>query len=340
MKNAMTLVCLWALAPVFGFASQQMIPAGALVQCTVSDPKISSKTTAIGDPVLCHLTHAERFGNAMLPYHSSLAGRFEDYSDPGRLIGKGWMELRFDRLVIEPNTVIPIDAKVVAVPGYNVDRDGRILGKGHAVRDAIKWAIPVLWPIDLLTLPRRGPRPTLKAETRLVLKVMDDLMVPVTEQPQPDPSGLMRRVPSAALEPLPAPGLAQDDSMQETAAAEDPSAVAGQPSGVVYVPVPVPSTAARMAYRSAAPVAMAPPVARRAYRPAQIVSAPPAGARMYYQPRRIAQPPRVYRYGSAPYGYSASRFAAAPRAYSPVLGQRGFTGSSAGGVRLGSVGRR
>jgi hypothetical protein len=103
------------------------------------------------------------------------------------------MELRFDRMVTEPDTTIPIDAKVVAVPGYNVDRDGRILGKGHAVRDAVEWCIPVLWPIDLITLPRRGPRPTLKEETRLTLKVMDDLAVPMTEAPQQNPSRLLRR---------------------------------------------------------------------------------------------------------------------------------------------------
>jgi len=69
----------------------------------------------------------------VLPYYSSLAGRFEDYSDPGRFVGKGWLELRFDRIIIEPNTVIPIEAKVISVPGYNVDRDGRILGKGHPI---------------------------------------------------------------------------------------------------------------------------------------------------------------------------------------------------------------
>jgi hypothetical protein len=130
-----------------------------------------------------------------------MVGRFEDYKDPGHFVGKGWMELKFDRMVIEPQTVIPVNAKVVGVPGYNVDRDGRILGKGHAVRDTVEWMIPILWPIDILNLPRRGPRPTLKEETRLTLKVMDDLMVPVTEAPQQDPSGLLRRTPSSYTPP-------------------------------------------------------------------------------------------------------------------------------------------
>jgi hypothetical protein len=190
-------------APLYSQAREQIIPAGSLISCTMSEPKLSSKTTAIGDPVLCQIGHSERYGRSVLPYNSYLVGRFEDYKDPGHFVGKGWMELRFDRMVIEPDTTIPIDAKVVAVPGYNVDRDGRILGKGHAVRDVVEWSIPVLWPIDLIMLPMRGPRPTLKEETRLTLKVMDDLAVPMTEAPQQEPSGLLRRQPTAYTPPPP-----------------------------------------------------------------------------------------------------------------------------------------
>ena len=59
------------------------------------------------------------------------------------------------------------------------------------------WSIPILWPIDLLSLPGRGPRPMLKTETRLTLKVMDDTEVPIVDDPDRDPSGLYRREPSA-----------------------------------------------------------------------------------------------------------------------------------------------
>jgi hypothetical protein len=204
-SNPLALLILLLAAPFSSYAAEQLIPAGSLIQCTVSEPKLSSKTTAIGDPVLCQIGHAERYGRSVLPYDSYLVGRFEDYRDPGHFVGKGWMELKFDRMVIEPDTVIPIDAKVVDVPGYNVDRYGRILGRGHAVRDTVTWMIPILWPIDLIELPRRGPRPTLKEETRLTLKIMDDLGIPMMDQPQPDPSGLIRRAPSAYTEPPPQP---------------------------------------------------------------------------------------------------------------------------------------
>jgi hypothetical protein len=164
-----------------------------MIQCTVSEPKLSSKTADVGDPVLCQVSHVELYGRSTLPYGSYLEGRFEDYKDPGHLVGKGWMELKFDRMIIQPDTVIPISAKVVYVPGYPVDKLGRIHGKGHPVADTVEWMIPVLWPIDLINLPRRGPRPTLKAETRLTLKVMDDFGMPTFQEPSREPSGLLHR---------------------------------------------------------------------------------------------------------------------------------------------------
>ena len=204
-KGKFALLLALLAAPLSGYA-EQLIPAGSLIQCTVAEPKISSKTESVGDPVLCQVSHVELYGRSTLPYGSYLEGRFEDYKDPGHLYGKGWMELKFDRLIMQPDTVIPISAKVVYVPKYNVDKDGKIHGKGHPVRDTIEWAIPVLWPIDLINLPRRGPRPTLKPETRLTLKVMDDFGVPSKEE---------QRAPALAYrEPAPAPNYQQPQYQQ------------------------------------------------------------------------------------------------------------------------------
>jgi len=231
--GSISLLVMLSVVPVCASASEHVLPAGALVQCTVSEPKISSKTTAIGDPVLCQVGHAERYGRAVLPSHSFLVGRFEDYKDPGHFVGKGWMELKFDRMVIEPDTILPVDVRVVDVPGYNVDRQGRILGKGHAVRDTVMWSIPVLWPIDLLMLPARGPRPALKAETRMTVKLMDDLEIPEIEPQQPDSHGLMHR----QSEVVPPPALTQDPEPDVVAMADDPS-LNDQPVEPAAVPVP------------------------------------------------------------------------------------------------------
>ncbi|HVT99586.1 MAG TPA: hypothetical protein VHE33_18955 [Acidobacteriaceae bacterium] len=243
--KSLSLLALLLAAPLSSYAAEQLIPAGSLISCTLSEPKLSSKNTAIGDPVLCQLGHAERYGRSVLPYNSYLVGRFEDFKDPGHLVGKGWMELRFDRMVIEPNTIIPIDAKVVDVPGYGVDRYGRILGKGHPVRDTVTWMIPVLWPIDLINLPRRGPRPTLKEETRLTLKVMDDLGIPMMDQPPLDqtPSGLYKR-PSAYEQPDPPPPPPQQITYSQPAPPPPPQQItyvqqAPPPTYVYMAPPPV-----------------------------------------------------------------------------------------------------
>ena len=218
--NVCALFLSLCAGPAAGFAADQLVPAGALLQCTISEPKLSSKTADVGDPVLCRVNRVELPGRAAIPYGSYLVGRFEDYRDPGHLVGKGWMELKFDRLVLPPDTVIGFSAKVVDVPKYPVDKEGRIHGKGHPVRDTVEWMIPVLWPIDLVNLPRRGPRPVLKAETRLTLKIMDDIEVPL---PQPqmaaEPAPLVHRAPVVIEIPHTEAPVVQEPVAQEAAPA-------------------------------------------------------------------------------------------------------------------------
>ena len=281
-------------APLFASAGEHLIPAGSLISCTVAEPKISSKTTAIGDPVLCQVGHAERYGRSVLPQDSYLVGRFEDYKDPGHFVGKGWMELKFDRMVIEPDTIIPIDARVVDVPGYRVDNQGRILGKGHETRDIVTWCIPVLWPIDLLMLPARGHRPTLKEETRLTLKVMDDLGVPNGDPMQRDPYGLIQRSPHAENVPPPPP---IPDLY------EDQAPVAQQPVAENYDQPAAPPPPAYVAYPAPPPPPVyygyiTPPVVRYWYGPRYAYRVPVARPYVYGYGYRVAPGPR-YAYGRA-----------------------------------------
>src|SRR6202046_5617829 len=139
MKRIVSTLSLLLLSTsIASYASDQLIPAGSMISCRVAEGRISSQTTAIGDPVLCTLDPVERYGRSVLPYGSYLEGRFEDYRDPGHLVGKGWMELKFDRMFIPPGQVIPVSAKVINVPKYPVDKQGRIHGNGHPVRDTIE----------------------------------------------------------------------------------------------------------------------------------------------------------------------------------------------------------
>jgi hypothetical protein len=192
--------------------AEQLIPAGSVMQCMVSD-KISSKTLHLGDPILCQLSRVEMYGRSVFPYGSYLVGRFEDYKDPGHFVGKGWMELKFDRIVVGNDTVIPLSTRVIADSGKNrVDADGRILGTGHATRDTIEWLIPVLWPIDLINLPRRGPYPVLKPETRLTVKLLDDVGIPTKSEVQHQPEMISR---FNYADPAPAPVERQAAPVQQ-----------------------------------------------------------------------------------------------------------------------------
>ena len=61
------------LATTFsGSAPAQLVPAGSLIQCTISEPKLSSKTEALGDPISCLMTHGGRYGRYILPYGSDV----------------------------------------------------------------------------------------------------------------------------------------------------------------------------------------------------------------------------------------------------------------------------
>jgi hypothetical protein len=71
------------------------------------EPNFSSHSAQIGDPILCHAGALAAFGLSVFPGGAYLAGHFQEYRDPGRLFGKGWIELAFDRLVLEMNTPEP-----------------------------------------------------------------------------------------------------------------------------------------------------------------------------------------------------------------------------------------
>ncbi len=158
-------------------AREMVLPAGTLLKCTLNEPNFSSSTAAVGDPVLCHLHSQVEFGKQAFPRGSYLVGHLESDKEPGHFWGKGNMKLVFDRIGL-PDGDLPLDAKVIATRGYRVDREGDIVGKGHAKRDVVEWMLPPLWPWKVMMLPARGPRPTLKSETALTMRLMDDVQIP------------------------------------------------------------------------------------------------------------------------------------------------------------------
>ena len=162
-------------------ARDVVLPAGTLLQCTLNEPNFSSATVDVGDPVLCHLRGQTVFGQQAFPRGSYLVGHLESAQNPGHFWGKGYLKLQFDRIGL-PTGDLPLEAKVIATRNYKVDKQGKIDGKGHPKRDVVEWMLPPLWPWKVMMLPARGPRPKLKGETQLSLRLMDDVQIPQVAQ--------------------------------------------------------------------------------------------------------------------------------------------------------------
>ena len=175
---SVSAVALLVLVPAI-HAQDQLVPAGTLLQCTLNEPNFSSATAAVGDPVLCHLRTMQEFGRPLFPRGSMLGGHLEADKEPGHFVGKGYLKITFDRVIL-PNGDLPVPAKVIMARGFNVDKQGDIKGKGHPKRDVVEWMIPPLWPWKVVSLPFRGPRPTLKGEEPMQLRLMDDIVIPRT----------------------------------------------------------------------------------------------------------------------------------------------------------------
>jgi len=180
----------WFVLCVLAFAlttlrlpgEQVLLRAGTLIECTLDEPGFSSATAEVGEPLLCEAGPVRSFGRVTLARESFFVGRLADYKNPGRWVGKGWIELKFDRLAL-PEGEMPVATKIVAVRGFKIDQRGRIRGKGRATRDAILWSIPVFWPWKLITLPGRGPKPTLEGEVPVTLRLLEDVSLPVDPEP-------------------------------------------------------------------------------------------------------------------------------------------------------------
>jgi hypothetical protein len=158
-------------------AQNIVVPAGTLIHCTLEEPDFSSASANIHDPVVCPLSSLREFGQNVFPRGSYLGGHLEAAKEPGHFVGKGYLKIQFDRIGFSNND-FPVPSKLIAVKGYPVDRKGNIVGRGHATRDAVEWLFPPLWPWKVVTLPARGPRPTLKGEEPMTLRLMDDIEVP------------------------------------------------------------------------------------------------------------------------------------------------------------------
>ena len=218
-------MCLFVvgLLPSSTKAQDILVPAGTLLRCTLDEPNFSSKTADIGDPVVCHLAALRQFGKSVFPRGSYLGGHLEADKEPGHFVGKGYLKIEFDRIGF-PDSDIPVPSKIIAAKGYKVDKKGDIVGNGHPTRDTVEWLIPPLWPWKVLTLPARGPRPVLKGEEQITVRLMDDIDVP-------RPGGSLR-----SYQRPPAPAAYHSQSFRNPVSLRKPEQPAQKPANDTDAP--------------------------------------------------------------------------------------------------------
>ena len=141
-------------------------------------------------------------------------------------------------MILPGANVLPLSAKVINAPHNKVDAKGDIKGKGHPTRDALLWTVPVFWPSKILTLPARGPYPTLKGETRLTLRLMEDVEVPFAVAnngvPKPDYRPSAYRGSSSLYQPA-STASSGDDSPVRRITYSEPRSMPTQQRGQVTV---------------------------------------------------------------------------------------------------------
>jgi len=228
-------------------AQDILVPAGTLLKCTLDEPNFSSATADVGDPVICHLGSLREFGQNVFPRGSYLGGHLEADKEPGHFVGKGYLKLEFDRIGFQSSDV-PVPSKVIAAKGYKVDRHGDVVGHGHPKRDVVEWLIPPLWPWKILTLPARGPRPTLKGEEQITVRLMDDIQIPrlvASGQYSEKPTSYDRPRPSYRPQSFDRPPGSGRQRPSEERRSEQAQAVNRAEDNVSEVSFAVQSTAAR-----------------------------------------------------------------------------------------------
>jgi len=89
----------------------------------------------------------------------------------GRLWGRAKAQIVFNSILTPDNCEYPIDATLIGAKKYQI-HEGVIIGRGHPRRDALALLFPPTTPYQLIRLPARGPKLTIREEEQLVIKLM------------------------------------------------------------------------------------------------------------------------------------------------------------------------
>jgi hypothetical protein len=147
------------------------IPAGTIIRA-YPDERIVGGTTS--GPLLFTVAADVRFflnRPPILPRGSKILGKMEQSSQAGRFWGRAKAQPVFTSILTPDFCEYAIDAKLTGTKMYQV-RDEVIIGRGHARRDTVALLFPPTTVYQLMRLPARGPKLTIREEEQLVIKLL------------------------------------------------------------------------------------------------------------------------------------------------------------------------
>ena len=160
------------------------IPAGTIIR-VYPDERIVAGTTS--GPLLFTVAADVRFflnRPPILPRGSKILGKMETSQEAGHLWGRAKARIVFSSILMPDFCEFPIDATLIGTKKYQV-REEVIFGRGHARRDALALLFPPTTLYQLIRLPARGPKLSIREEDQLTIKLLQPVYEALS-QSEPD----------------------------------------------------------------------------------------------------------------------------------------------------------
>jgi hypothetical protein len=164
---------------------QASLPAGTIIRMFPDEKLVAGRT--VGPVTFTVRSDVRLFPNrpAVIPRGSKVLGNMMTSKQAGRLVGRAQTEVVLTSILTADYCEYPIDAKIQDAGRYTANKDGVVVGRGHARRDVFELLFPPTTLYELIRIPSRGPRLIIDVETPITIKLME----PVTPQsavPQAD----------------------------------------------------------------------------------------------------------------------------------------------------------
>src|SRR5437773_10342210 len=154
---------------------QASLPAGTIIRIFPDERLVAGE--ALGPVVFTVTPDVRLFPNrpAVIPRGSKVLGNLMESKQAGRLVGRAQTQIVLTSILTADSCEYPIDARILEAGRYRANRDGVVVGRGHARRDLFEVLFPPTTIYQLIRIPSRGPSLVLDAETPITIKLMEPL---------------------------------------------------------------------------------------------------------------------------------------------------------------------